>query len=608
MESLGTFMDSSEVPSSDALDELQCADQTRSADVSFKSKLAAASLPMVLAACGGGGGSSTTAPPAQGPLVVKPQSDAEAARFLLQSQFSAADDEIGAVKSQGYEPWLNAQMDKAPSGTGTAWLALRGYDKVTKDGYYNNYFPGIQMIWQQMLGTSDPVRKRVSFALSEFFVVGFYGLDFSWRSQAIAHHWDQLNSNAFGNFRKLLEDITLNAAMGFFLSTRGNEKENAATGRRPDENYAREVMQLFTIGLNQLNLDGTAKLDSAGKTIATFTQDDVTNLARAFTGFDWDSTGNVETPDPNGGNYTIQSDSFTRLPMTQDPAKWRYPRSKSTQSSLAATFLGVTIAANTDGTAALKTVLDTLFNHANTGPFFAGQMIKRLVTSNPSPAYVQRIATKFNDNGSGTRGDLRAVFKAILLDDEARGPAGLTSQTFGKIREPAVRLTQWARTFAATSPSNAWAVNDQGDPSYTIGQQPLASPSVFNFFRPGYVPAGTAIAANNLVAPEFQLVNEVSVTSYINTMDSIIQKGISNTDIKADYAKEVALAGDTAALTNRLVLLLTANQLSDANRTLIQGALEAIKLDGVNDAAIKLRRVTVGVLLVMASSQYLVQK
>lgn len=576
-------------------------------DTALRARIAASTLPLVLAACGGGGAGAGPAPP-QGPQVVKPQSDAEAARFLLQVQFSASDGEITALKSEGYEPWLDGQIAKPVSAAGTAWLSSRGFDQVTIDGYYNNYFPGIRMIWQQMLGTNDPVRKRISFALSEFFVVGFYGLDFSWRSQGIAHYWDQLNANAFGNFRKLLEDITLNAAMGYFLSTRGNEKENAATGRRPDENYAREVMQLFTIGLNQLNLDGTPKLDSLGKPIPTFTQDDVTNLARVFTGFDWDATGNIETPDPGGGNFTVQNDKFTRLPMTQDFTKWRFPRRSSTHSTLAATFLGTTIAANTDGTAALKTALDTLFNHANVGPFFARQMIQRLVTSNPSPAFVQRVATKFNDNGAGLRGDLRTVFKTILLDDEARSAAGLTGQTFGKVREPAVRLVQWARTFGAISPSDKWEIGDQSDPSYTIGQQPLAPPSVFNFFRPGYVPAGTAIAANSLVAPEFQLVNEVSTTSYINAMDSIIQNGINGTDIKPVYDKEIAIAGDAAALTNRLILLLTANQLSDANRILIQNALDAIKLDGVNDARIKLRRVTAGILLVMASSQYLVQK
>lgn len=580
----------------------------RNSDAALLDKIAASTLPLVLAACGAGGGAAPGPTPPQGPQVVKPQSDAEAARFLLQVQFSASDEEIAALKSQGYEPWLDGQIAKPVGPSGTAWLSSRGYDQITAEGYYNNYYPGIRMTWQQLIGASDPVRKRIGFALSEFFVVGFYGLDFSWRSQGIAHYWDQLNANAFGNFRALLEDMTLNAAMGYYLSTRGNEKENAATGRRPDENYAREVMQLFTIGLNQLNLDGTAKLDAGGKPIPTFTQDDVTNLARVFTGFDWDATGNVETPDPGGGNFTIQNDKFTRLPMTQDFTKWRFPRSSSKHSTLAATFLGTTIAANTDGTTALKTALDTLFNHANVGPFFVRQMIQRLVTSNPSPAYVQRIATKFNDNGAGIRGDLRAVFKAILLDDEARGAAGLGSQTFGKVREPAVRLTQWARTFGATSPSDKWEINDQGDPSSTIGQQPLASPSVFNFFRPGYVPAGTAIAANSLVAPEFQLVNEVSTTSYINAMDSIIQNGINATDIKPVYDKEVAIAGDAAALTNRLVLLLTANQLSDANRTLIQNALDAIKLDGVNDARIKLRRVTVGILLVMASSQYLIQK
>ena len=585
--------------------------ETSLSNQALLARITASSLPLVLAACGGGGsggGATSAPPPPPAPVIAKPQTDAEAARFLLQSQFSASDDEISALKTQGYEPWLSAQMDKASSATGTAWLSARGFDQVTKEGFYNNRFPGMRMAWQQMIGTNDPVRKRVSFALSEFFVVGFNSLDFAWRSQGIAHYWDQLNSNAFGNFRKLLEDITLNAAMGAFLSTRGNEKENTSTGRRPDENYAREVMQLFTIGLNQLNLDGTAKADSAGKPLPSYTENDVTNLARVFTGFDWDATGNVKTPDPNGGNWPVDSDKYTRLPMTQDPKKWFYPRNSGTHSMLAVTFLGTTIAADTDGTAALKTALDTLFNNANVGPFFAKQMIQRLVTSNPSPAYVQRVATRFNDNGSGTRGDLRAVFKAILLDDEARGAAGLTSQTFGKIREPAIRLVQWARTFGAVSPSDKWEINEQLDPSYTIGQQPLAAPSVFNFFRPGYVPAGTAIASNNLVAPEFQLVNEVTTTNYVNVIDNYIQNGIGSTDIKPNYDKEVAIAGDAAALTNRLVLILTANQLSDANRSLVQGAIDAIKLDGVNDPKIKLRRVTVGVLLIMASSQYLVQK
>jgi uncharacterized protein (DUF1800 family) len=216
-------------------------------------------LALGVAACGGGGTTGAPPSPPQGPLVVKPQNDTEAARFLLQAQFSASDDQITALKSQGYEPWLDAEMAKAQSQTGVAWLSSRGYDQVTDQHYYDNTFPGQYMAWQQLLGTNDPVRKRIALAMSEMFVVSLNNLDFSWRSQGIAHYWDQLNANAFGNFRNLLEDITLNPAMGYFLSTRGNQKEDPRTGRRPDENYAREVMQLLTIGLNQLNLDGTPK-------------------------------------------------------------------------------------------------------------------------------------------------------------------------------------------------------------------------------------------------------------------------------------------------------------------------------------------------------------
>ncbi len=569
--------------------------------------LVAPLLALGVAACGGGGTDAAPSAP-QAPLVVKPQSDAEAARFLLHTQFSVSDEQITALKTQGYEPWLDAEMSKAPSQTGIAWLSSRGFDQVNDQQYYNNTYPGQYMAWQQLLGTNDPVRKRFALALSEMFVVSLNALDFTWRSQGIAHYWDQLNSNAFGNFRTLLEDITLNPAMGFYLSTRGNQSENLRTGRRPDENYAREVMQLFTIGLNQLNPDGTVKRDAQGNTLPSYTTADVTNLARVFTGFDWDATGNVTTPAPGNPQWQVDNDRYTRQPMTQDATKWRYPRTNTTHSIPEATFLGVTIAANTNGTVALKTALDTLFNHVNTAPFFARQMIQRLVTSNPSPAYVQRVAAKFINNGAGARGDLRAVFKAIVMDDEARGATGLSSQTFGKVREPIVRLTQWARTFGATSVTGEWKIGDLSGASNGLAQNPLSSPSVFNFFRPGFVPAGTAIASNNLVAPEFQLVNEVTTAGYVNFMTGVIQNGLVNGDIRAVYTKELAVAADAAALVARVSLILTAGQISAANRTVIQTAIEAIRITGTNDDAVKLQRVLTTVLLVMASPEYLVQK
>ena len=566
---------------------------------------------LVTAACGGGGGGSAPPPPPPPPTVqvAKPTTEAEAARFILKASLSVSDAEIGNIRSIGYEPWLNAQIDATISQTGVAWLSSRNYDQITADNFFDNEYPGDYMIWNQLMSDANGVRKRIALALSEFFVVSLPGLDFSWRAQAIAFHWDQLNSNAFGNYRKLLEDVTLNPAMGYYLSTRGNRKEDARTGRVPDENYSREVMQLFTIGLYQLNNDGSRKLDSNNQPIETYTNADVTNLARVFTGYDWDFTGNVKTLATGSTTRMINSTGYVLRPMTIDSTKWEFPTTTSQHSALEATFLGTTIAANTDGTAALKIALDTLFNHANVGPFFSRQMIQRLVSSNPSPAYVDRVARIFNDNGSSVRGDLRAVFKAILLDNEAIGSAGLTAPTFGKVREPILRFVQWARTFGATSTSGNWRIGNLSDLASGLGQSALRSPSVFNFFRPGYVPANTAIATNALVAPEFQLINETSTPGYVNFMTSAIgsTNGVGN-DVKAAYTSELAIAHDAGLLLDRICLLLAANQISDASKATIKTALDATTVTPTSTTAEKQRRVYMAVLLVMASPDYLVQK
>lgn len=570
---------------------------------------AAPAIGLLAASCGGGGAASPTSPPQQSAQALKPKSDAEAARFILQASLSVSEAEISNIKSIGFDPWLTAQIDAPVTQTGVAWLSSRGYDRVTAENYFDNEYPGDYMAWNQLMSAENGVRKRVALALSEFFVVSLTGLDFSWRSQAIAFYWDQLNSNAFGNYRKLLEDITLNPAMGYFLSTRGNRKEDTRTGRQPDENYAREVMQLLTIGLYQLNDDGTNKLDANGKPTETYNNSDVSNLARVFTGYDWDFTGNTKTPSTNDPNRLINSVNYTLIPMTLDNTKWEYPKTSSQHSTLEATFLGTTIPANTDGVTALKTALDALFNHSNVGPFFARQMIQRLVTSNPSPAYVDRVAKTFNNNGSGTRGDLRAVFKAILMDDEALNAAGLTSATFGRVREPMIRLAQWGRTFGATSASGNWKIGNLLDQANGVGQSPFRSPSVFNFFRPGYVPANTAIAANSLVAPEFQLVNETSTPGYVNFMGYAISSndGIFS-DVKAQYTSEIAIAHDAAALVDRLCLLLAANQISDATKATIRAAVDAIAVTQTSTNSEKLRRIHTAILLVMASPDYLVQK
>ena len=581
----------------------------------------AAAAAALLAACGGGdGGSAPETPAATGTVdfptngfaFAAPASDAEAARFLQQAQFSSTAAEIAEMRGAGsYAQWIANQFANYRSVTGWNWLESRGYGTVDTNNYFFNHYPADFMIWNQLLSGPDMMRKRAALALSEFFVTSLTTAEFTWRAHAYASWWDTLMRNAFGNYRQLLEDVTLHPAMGYFLNTKGNQKENTSTGRVPDENYSREVMQLFSLGVYQLNLDGTVKT-SGGVPLETYTQDDVTNLARVFTGYDFDRSDNIRHTVP-GQTYTIESKEFARKPMSLNASR---------HSNLPATFLGTTVPANTSGQAALRVAMDALFNHPNVGPFFARQMIQRLVTSDPSPAYVARVASRFNNNGSGVRGDLKAVWSAILLDDEARGPQNLQSTTFGKLREPMLRFVQWARTFGATSAAGSWKIFELVNPANQLGQSPLRPPSVFNFFRPGYVPPGTALSASGATAPEFQLVNESSVGGYLNFMQGVIERGINCPnpgvpqaaynnyayDVVASYAEELPLVTDANALVNRLSLVLTASQLSANTRQLIVTALDATPVVATSTDTVKRRRVWAAILMIMASAEYLIQK
>jgi uncharacterized protein (DUF1800 family) len=562
-------------------------------------------LAAALSACGGGGGSGGGTSSGGGglfgggttptPTVTKtyPANDTEAARFLLQTQFSVSDADIASLKSLGHQDWLDGQFNAGQSQTAAAWLDSQGYNAADQNITYNPMY-GDWMAWRMLMTGSDQLRKRLTLALSELMVASLSGLDTFFPPYVIGGYWDMLSSNVFGNYRTLLEEVTLNPAVGYFLNTRGNLKENVSTGRQPDENYAREVMQLFTIGLYQLNSDGSVKTDSGGKPIETYTQSDITNLARVFTGYDFDYSGS-----------TLRTVSWTttKIPTTEF-ARTRMAFKASNHSTLAATFLGVTIAANTDGATALKTALDTLFNHPNAGPFFAIQMIRRLVTSNPSPAYISRVAAAFNDNGSGVRGDLKAVWRAIFTDTEALNLP--TAATAGKLREPMIRVAQWARTFNASSTTGKWEIYETTSGDWGLGQSPLRSSSVFNFFRPGYVPPNTALATSDLVAPEFQIHNETSTASYINAMTSVIQFGYN--DIKPDYATLMPIAHDAAALLAWLNLHLAANQLSAATITALQTALNTTNLTAGSSDGAKKFRIYAAILFVMCAPEYLIQK
>lgn len=569
---------------------------------------AVSALATATAACGGSGGSSSGgstggAPTGSGgptaPPVLRPDTDAQAARFLLHASISTSPGEIDRVRTNGYEPWLDGQMNANSPQSAQDYIAAQGFDQVTTDQFFfmNNITD--RMMWSQLIQGANPIRARAALALSEFFVVSANGVNTIWPSSAMGAYWDILSDNAFGNFRDILEEITLNPAMGAFLNTRGNQKADPSKGRVPDENYGREIMQLFSIGLFELNADGTTRL-SGGEPIETYTNEDVTGISKVFTGYDFDYRGISTTPSPNNPNFQVPDPAVVRRPMSNDP---------NLHSTEEKSFLGTTIPAGTSAAESLRLALDALFNHPNVGPFFGKQMIQRLVTSNPSTAYVQRVTDAFNDNGNGVRGDLRAVFKAVLLDDEAIGDAGLTDTTFGKLREPMLRFAQWARTTGVTSISGVFDINNLSDASSRLGQSPLRSPSVFNFFRPGYSPPGTQSAEQGLLAPEFQIINETSVAGYINFMERAIEgAGYWVRDLQNSYAAELDIAHDSQALLDRLDLLFTGSQLTDGTRDTIKAAMDDREVTQTSDTDTKLQRIYIGVMLVMASNEYLVQR
>ncbi|MEI6546937.1 MAG: DUF1800 family protein [Burkholderiales bacterium] len=587
----------------------------------FAALSAAAATALFLEACGGGSSSSdssgSTPTATQQTAAQSLSADYAAARFLQHAQFSSSQADIDAVKAKGRAAWLDEQIAAAPGQKGWDWLAERGYAVIDANQFYQMDYQANFMAWQQILSQPDGVRRRCALALSEFFVASISGVStLQWAQFAVAAYWDLLTENAFGNYRSLLERITLSVAMGEFLNTLGNQKEDAATGRLPDENYAREVMQLFTIGLVQLNLDGTPKLGADGASIETYTQSDVSNLARVFTGYQADESDGM-TNTAVAPTYRLKLVGYTKRPMVLNASR---------HSMLEASFLNVTVPAGTEGKAALKIALDALFNHSNVGPFFGRQMIQRLVCSDPSPAYVARVAAAFNDNGKGVRGDLGAVFRAVLLDDEANSTTGLTSPTFGKLREPMVRVAQWARTFRANSLKGSWKLGKFDFSAVdALGQSPLQAPSVFNFFRPGYIPPGTAMAASKSTVPEFQLINESTTASWVNFMQNIVRSGMwvrapelitspdaatptDGYDIVPDYSAELALVGNPDVLVARLNLLLCAGQLSGATVSMIVAALGTDKTTTTSTDNSKRSYVAKAIMFVMCCPEYLVQK
>ena len=550
-----------------------------------------------LTACGGSGSDgvapapgTATPPPGGSPTVPPTRNDA--ARFLTQATFGPAPADVDRVVALGYPAWLDEQFNSQASLHLPAVPAIG--DTITPQ--FVGQFPLLSSFWTKAAAAPDQLRQRTMYSLSQLFVISMNDNNVMSYPQGIATYMDLLGRDTFGNFRQLLEDVTLSPMMGLYLSHLANQKEDA-TGRVPDENYAREVMQLFTIGLYELNADGTVKLDSRNEPIETYSNDDVIGLARVLTGWSWSSAAKDDASFQANRGLLVTDDRMLK-PMQL------YPQ---LHSASAKTFLGKSIAAGTGGEESLKQALDHLFNHPNVGPFIGKQLIQRSVTSNPSPAYVARVSAAFNNNGQGVRGDMRAVWRAVLLDPEARDATKLGEPTFGKLREPVLRLSAWIRAFNVKSTSGNYNVFFTDDPSSGIGQAPFRSPSVFNFYRPGYVPPNTGAAAAGLVVPEMQITSETSASSYINFVEGMAILGGAGflLDLTADYQAERAIADDVDALINRMDERLTYGTMSATTKALAREAVASVPLSTFDARG---NRVRLALLFTLASPDFIVQR
>jgi uncharacterized protein (DUF1800 family) len=540
---------------------------------------------------------TTTAVPSSGRLrlgasaeAVATLTPAAASRFLTQATFGPTDASISDVATSGRDAWITAQFALPQQGHLTYMQELvnaQGASAMTTDNLNAN-------IWKQMVKGDDQLRQRVAFALSQIFVVSQQESNLWMRPAGVASYYDMLERYSFGNYRDLLQAVALHPMMGLYLSHLHNQKESGT--RMPDENFAREIMQLMSIGLYQLNADGTPVLVN-GKQVETYRHDDVAGLAKVFTGWSWAG------PDQSASRF---------MGVTADPAREYTPMQMyaAYHSTSEKTFLGVTATAGATGEQDLKLALDTLFNHPNVGPFIGRQLIERLVTSNPSPAYVGRVAAAFADNGNGVRGDMKALIRAVLLDPEAMPPG-----TTAKMREPVIRLTNWMRAFNAKAASGLYLIGPLDDPAYGLGQSPLRSPSVFNFYRPAYTPANTTLSAAGMVAPEMQITAEPSVIGYLNYMQNAIPWGTGvGSAIKADYSAEIALAATPDQLVDRVNLLLLNGNMSTILRSQILTAVNNVPQaipNGTNAAKVleqKTYRVYAAIFLTMASPEYIVQQ
>jgi len=536
----------------------------------------------------------------------------EAGRFLSQAAWGGDMDAIQDVIDMGFEEWLDDQETKPISSyydeLDDIWDEIYNVrvsagedpDEIFGPfGYHFNY------AWFEVLMTKeDELRQRMAYALSQILVTSLNSnlVDYL---ETVPRYYDLLMSHALGNYEDLLYDVSVNIAMGTYLSHLNNPKEDPANNIHPDENYAREIMQLFSIGLYELGIDGEPLEDLEGDWIPTYDNEDIKQLAKVFTGL---GPGDINmyvdwTDEPYFGLGLWGADLSVPMIMYQD---WH---DTGTKTLLGGSYV---IPAGQDGMQDIEDAVAFLFDHDNVAPFISKQLIQRLIKSNPTPAYVQRVAEIFEDNGSGERGDLFAVAKAILLDTEARDCVWIQDESNGKLKEPLLALAQISKSLPVTS-ENGHHWNNGFDLLWDAGQYPMWSPSVFNFYRPDHVPNGP-ILDDDLVAPEFQIFNTLTSVGMLNKIHSWTlwnsvyydweddelfgnNTGQIDTDWLENTVNDIGVEG----FVNELDILLTHGELSDQWREEIRTATESFDWGDYYHA-------TLALYLTMSHPDYMIDK
>jgi uncharacterized protein (DUF1800 family) len=553
-------------------------------------RLACGAALLMISACGGGG--SGGSPPPGTPPPTPSQPTADTMRLLEQATFGVTGADAAHVQSVGINAYLSEQLNSpAAQYTGfsytphTAPTTCQNHPATPTDASsicardQYSLFQVQRQFFTNALTHPDQLRQRVAFALSQIFVVS--GIEI-YEAYGMADYQNMLLNDAFANFRTLLEDVTLSPVMGRYLDMANNDKTNTTLGTSPNENYGREVLQLCSIGLYELNPDGSQKLDTTGAPIPTYTQDVVIGFSAIFTGWTYAPLSGAASQWTNPINYDGVMVAFD---------SHHEPGSKTLLDGLV-TSAGQTTVQD------LKTALDDIFNHPNVGPFIGKQLIQHLVTSNPSPAYVARVSAVFADNGSGVRGDMGAVINAILTDSEARGDSPAENNA-GHLREPALFITAMLRGLGGQSDGvlPRSAISAMGEPIYSAA-------SVFNFYPPSFVLPGS-----QTLAPEFSIENAATALARANFVNTVIMQGGAPPDPTV-----IASTGTSIDLTTLAATTDPNALIAQLNQSLMHGSLSS-DASGVILAAINaqspadpLAAARTASYLLLTSAQYQVER